>query len=52
MNSLTTPVFELWVEAVPQFRGVTRSVLCFSCFLFLFAVPGRAQTVGSRSRRR
>ncbi|MGA8443549.1 MAG: TolC family protein [Candidatus Sulfotelmatobacter sp.] len=50
MNSLTTPVFELWVEAVPQFRGVTRSVLCFSCFLFLFAVPGRAQTVVSEQK--
>src|SRR5579864_5561196 len=40
MNSLTTPAF----EAVAQLRGVTRSLLCSSCFLFLFAVPGQAQT--------
>jgi cobalt-zinc-cadmium efflux system outer membrane protein len=40
MNSLTTPVF----EAVAPLLGVTRSVLYFSCFLFLFAMPGRAQT--------
>ena len=44
MNSLTTPAMELWVEAVAPLRCVTRSLLCFSCFLFLFAVPGRAQT--------
>src|SRR5580700_5356770 len=44
MNSLTTPVIELRVKAVPQLRAVTRSVLCFSCCLFLFAVAGRAQT--------
>ena len=47
MNSLTTPVNELQVEAVPQLRGVTRSVLCLSCFLFLFALPGRTQTAVS-----
>jgi outer membrane protein, heavy metal efflux system len=50
MNSLITPVDELQVEAVPQLRGVTRSVLCFSCFLFLFAVPGRAQTAVSEQK--
>ena len=44
MNSLTTPAMELWVEAVAPFRCVLQSLLCFSCFLFLFAVPGRAQT--------
>jgi outer membrane protein, heavy metal efflux system len=44
MNSLTTPVMELRVEAAAPLRYVTRFVLCFSCFLFLFAVPGRAQT--------
>src|ERR1700756_5526764 len=46
MNSLTSPVF----EAVAQLRGVTRSVLCFSCFLFLFAVPGQAQTAVSEQK--
>jgi outer membrane protein, heavy metal efflux system len=40
MNSLTTPVF----EALAKLRGVTGSVLYFSCFVFLFAVPDRAQT--------
>jgi cobalt-zinc-cadmium efflux system outer membrane protein len=46
MNSLTTPVF----EAVAALRGVTRSVLYFSCFLFLFAVPGQAQTAVSEQK--
>jgi outer membrane protein, heavy metal efflux system len=50
MNSLTTPVNELQVEAVPQLRGITRSVLCLSCFLFLFAVQGRAQTTVSEQK--
>jgi outer membrane protein, heavy metal efflux system len=50
MNSLTTPVNELQVEAVPQLRGVTRSVLCLSCFLFLFALPGRTQTAISEQK--
>jgi cobalt-zinc-cadmium efflux system outer membrane protein len=50
MNSLTTPVNELQVEAVPQLRGVTRSVLCLSCFLFLFALPGRTQTAVSEQK--
>jgi outer membrane protein, heavy metal efflux system len=45
MNSLATPVFEV----VAQLRGVTRSVLCFSCFLLL-AVPGRAQTAVSEQK--
>src|SRR6201981_1677826 len=40
MNSLTTPVF----EAVAPLRGVPRSLLCFSCFLFLFSVPSLPQT--------
>jgi cobalt-zinc-cadmium efflux system outer membrane protein len=46
MNSLTTPVF----EAVAPLRGVTRSVLYFSCFLLLFGVPGRAQTAVSEQK--
>ena len=46
MNSLTTPVF----EAVAPLLGVTRSVLYFSCFLSLFAVPGRAQTAVSEQK--
>ena len=46
MNSLATPVF----EAVAPLRGVTRSVLYFSCFLFLFAVQGRAQTAVSEQK--
>src|ERR1700756_2023664 len=40
MNSLATQVF----EAVAQLRGVPRSLLYFSCFLSLFAMPGLAQT--------
>jgi outer membrane protein, heavy metal efflux system len=46
MNSLATPVF----EAVAPLRCVTRSVLYFSCFLFLFAVPGQAQTAVSEQK--
>ena len=46
MNSPTTPVF----EPVAPLRGVTRSVLYFSCFLFLFAVQGRAQTTVSEQK--
>lgn len=46
MNRLTTPVF----ETVAPLRDVTRSVLCFSSFLFLFAAPGRAQTVVSEQK--
>ena len=46
MNSLTTPVD----EAVAPVRGVTRSVFYFSCFLFLAAMPGRAQTVVSEQK--
>jgi outer membrane protein, heavy metal efflux system len=45
MTSLTTPVFE---AAVPL--RVTRSVRYFSCFLFLFAVLGRAQTAVSEQK--
>ncbi len=46
MNSLATPVF----EAVAPLRGLTGSVLYFSCFLFLFAVQGRAQTTVSEQK--
>src|SRR6201993_3801946 len=46
MNSLATPVF----EAVVPLRSVTRSVLYFSCFLFLFAGPGQAQTAVSEQK--
>jgi cobalt-zinc-cadmium efflux system outer membrane protein len=46
MNSLTTSVD----EAVAPVCGVTRSVLYFSCFLFLAAMPGRAQTVVSEQK--
>ena len=44
MNSLTKPVLERRGEAVESLRGGTRFVFWFSCCLFLFAVPGRAQT--------
>jgi cobalt-zinc-cadmium efflux system outer membrane protein len=45
MNSLTTLVVELWVEGLAPVRCVTRLVvLRSSCFLFLFAMLGRAQT--------
>src|SRR6201993_1740570 len=46
MNSLATPVF----EAVAPLHGLTGSVLYFSCFLFLFAVQGRAQTPSSEEK--
>ena len=46
MNILSTPIF----EAVAKLRGVTRSVLYFSCFLFVFATPGRAQTAVSEQK--
>src|SRR6201984_1342588 len=46
MNSLSTPIF----KAVTQLRRVTRSVLYFSCFLFVFATPGRAQTAASEQK--
>src|SRR6201987_698917 len=46
MDSLTTPVF----DAIAPLRGVARFVLCFSFFLFLFAVPGRAQTAVSEQK--
>src|SRR6201981_3833914 len=46
MNSPTTRVF----EAVAPLRGVTRSVLYFSCFLFLFSVPSLAQTAVSEQK--
>jgi outer membrane protein, heavy metal efflux system len=44
MNSLTTTVTKLPLEAVALLRCVTRFVCRFSCFLLLFAVPGPAQT--------
>src|SRR6202046_4353802 len=44
MNSLTTTVMKLPLEAVALLRCVTRFVCRFSCFLLLFAVPGPAQT--------
>jgi outer membrane protein, heavy metal efflux system len=47
MNNLTTPVF----EAVAPLCGVTRSVFCYCCFLFLFAVPGQAQTAVSEQKK-
>jgi cobalt-zinc-cadmium efflux system outer membrane protein len=50
MNSLTTPVIELRVEPVAPLRCVTRFVLCFSLFLFVFAVPGPAQTAVSEQK--
>src|ERR1700757_4193233 len=46
MNSLSTPIF----KAVAQLRRVTRSVRYFSCFLFVFAMPGRAQTAVSEQK--
>ncbi|MGA3092837.1 MAG: TolC family protein [Terriglobales bacterium] len=49
MNSLTTPAMELRIEAVAPLRWVARFVL-FSCFLFLFAVPGRTQTPVSEQK--
>jgi outer membrane protein, heavy metal efflux system len=50
MNSLTTPVTQLQVETVAPFRCVTRFVLSFAWFLFLLAVPGRAQTPVSEQK--
>ncbi len=50
MNSLTTPVMELRFEAVMPLRGVTRFVLCFSCFLFLFTALAPAQTALSEQK--
>src|SRR5712691_4277238 len=52
MNNLTTPVkfMEVRVETVSPFRCVTRFVLCFSCALFLVALPGQAQTPASEQK--
>jgi cobalt-zinc-cadmium efflux system outer membrane protein len=50
MNSLTTPVIELRVEPVAPLRSLTRFVLCFPLFLFVFAVPGPAQTAVSEQK--
>jgi outer membrane protein, heavy metal efflux system len=50
MNNLTTPVMELRFEAVMPLRGVTRFVLCFSCFLFLFTALAPSQTALSEQK--
>lgn len=50
MNSLTTLVMELRVDTAALLRCVRRFALCFSCFWFLFAVPGPAQTVVSEQK--
>jgi cobalt-zinc-cadmium efflux system outer membrane protein len=50
MNSLTTPLMELRFEAVMPLRGVTRFVLCFSCFLFLFSALAPSQTALSEQK--
>src|SRR3984957_7474998 len=51
MNSPTTTVTDLRVEAAAPLRCVTRFVRCFSCFLLLFAVPGPAQTAVSEQKK-
>jgi cobalt-zinc-cadmium efflux system outer membrane protein len=50
MNSLTTLVVELHAETAALLRCVRRFALCFSCFWFLSAVPGPAQTVVSEQK--
>jgi outer membrane protein, heavy metal efflux system len=50
MNSLTTPVMEVRVATVVPLPCVPRFVLCFSWFLFVFAVPGRAQNAVSEQK--
>jgi outer membrane protein, heavy metal efflux system len=50
MNSLTTLGMELRVETAALLRCVRRFALCFSCFWFLFAVPGPAQTMVSEQK--
>ncbi len=52
MNNLTTLVkfSELRLEIVSPLRCVTRFVLCFSCALFLVALPGGAQTPASEQK--
>jgi cobalt-zinc-cadmium efflux system outer membrane protein len=50
MNSLTMPVVQSWVEGLAPRRRVRRFMLRFSCFLFLFAMPSRAQTPVSEQR--
>ncbi len=52
MNNLTAPVkfMEVKVEPVTPLRCVTRLVVCFSCALFLVALPGRAQTPPSEHK--
>jgi cobalt-zinc-cadmium efflux system outer membrane protein len=52
MNNLNTPVklMEVETETVSPLRWVTLFVLCFSCALFLVALPGQAQTAPSEQR--
>src|SRR6266481_9732921 len=52
MNNLNTPLklMEVETETVSPLRWVTRFVLCFSCALFLVALPGRAQTAPSEQK--
>src|SRR6266852_4530985 len=52
MNDLTTPVkfTELRLETLSPFRCITRFVLCFSCALFLVALPGGAQIPASEQK--
>ena len=51
MNSPTTTVTDIRVEAAAPLRCVTRFVRCFSYFLLLFAVPGPAQTAVSERKK-
>jgi cobalt-zinc-cadmium efflux system outer membrane protein len=52
MNSLTTPLqfMEVRSETLSRLRCVARFLLCFSCALFLVALPGRAQTACSEQK--
>ncbi len=52
MNDLTTPVkfTELRLETLSPLRCITRFVLCFSCALFLVALPGGAQIPASEQK--
>src|SRR6266852_786114 len=52
MNNLTRLVkfVEVRIETVSPLRCVNRFVLCFSWALFLFTLPGRAQTTASEPK--
>ena len=52
MNNLTTPVkfMEVRLGTVSPLRCVIGFVLCFSCALFLVALPGQAQTPASEQK--